>query len=172
MTFDGTWTDLDANIPRSAGGAVLPELWPLLVGRAALQQRGVDWSNTDVNYVDANYPTSASDLLTRLTGWDATAVSLASATPATLRSAVQAGQAVVALTYDGTAATPGVVPNHAYTVLGVTWEGGAWWVRLRNPWGRDFDPATRSTPMGLDDGIISLRWDQFAADFYAYATTV
>lgn len=144
---------------------MLPELWPLLIGRAALQQRGVDWSNTDVNDVDASYPTSASDLLTRLTGWDATAVSLDSATPAGLR-------AVVALTYDGTAATPGVVPNHAYTVLGVTWEGGAWWVRLRNPWGRDFDPATRGTPTGPDDGIIWLRWDQFVADFSAYATTV
>jgi hypothetical protein len=173
VDFDGTWTDLDANVPRSSRGAVLPEFWPVLIARATLQERGVDLSNTDPAYVEANYRAESSDILTRLTSWDSIDVDMADATPQILRREFYDGQAIVASTYDADPVdmTPGIVPNHSYALIDIIRSGGQWYVYLHNPWGRDFDPATRATPAGLDDGLIVLTWDQFVADFYGYAQT-
>ena len=172
VEFDGTWTDLDANVPRSATGAVLPEFWPVLIARATLQQRGVDLTNTDTTYVETYYPAEASDALLRLTSWDTADFNVANTTPASLRSAFYAGHAIVASTYDEDMTTPGIVPNHAYSVIDIAKIGGIWYIYLFNPWGRDFDPTTRPIPAGLDDGLIVLRWDQFVADFESIARTV
>jgi hypothetical protein len=174
VQFDGTWTDLDANVPRNSRGVVLPEFWPVLIARATLLERGVDLSNTNPAYVEANYPAEASDILTRLTSWDAVDVDIADATPAMLRAEFYDGQAIVASTYDGEPEdmTPGIVPNHSYAVIDIIKSSGQWYIYLFNPWGRDFDPTTRSTPAGLDDGLIVLRWDDFVANFYGYAQTV
>jgi Ca2+-binding RTX toxin-like protein len=172
--FDGTWTDLDASVPRAASGAILPEFWPVLIARAALQQRGVDLENTDPAYIDANYPTDASDAITRLTSWDTADVTVAGSNPAALRAAIYAGHAAVAATYDADPEdmTPGVVPNHAYAVLDVLKTAAGWYIYLHNPWGRDYDTTYQPKPDGKDDGLIVLRWDEFVADFYGYARTV
>jgi hypothetical protein len=173
VEFDGAWTDLDANVPRNAYGVVLPEFWPVLIARATLQQRGVDLANTNIAYIESNYPTDASDILTRLTSWDTADVAVTNTTPAALRAAFYgAGHAFVASTYDDVMTTPGVVANHAYSVIDIVNIGGIWYVYLFNPWGRDFDTTTRPKPFGVDDGLIVLRWDQFVADFESIARTV
>jgi hypothetical protein len=48
--------------------------------------------------------------------------------------------------------------HHSYTVLDVYQvSGGAWWVRLRNPWGFDSNGITS----GADDGVITMSWHDF-----------
>lgn len=82
-----------------------------------------------------------------------------------LQEAFASGKAVVAAThgkdrsdlYNGS----GMYAWHAYSVLGVSEEGGQQYVELRNPWGRS-EPSGN----GADDGVFRLTVEDFAK-YYA-----
>jgi RTX calcium-binding nonapeptide repeat (4 copies)/Calpain family cysteine protease len=171
VPFDGTWTDLDANVPRTAAGAVLPEFWPVLLQRGYLQFHGLDWS--DPSQAE-QFRTDPKEAITTLTSWTARNVAIGNARPQGLLQALQFGEAVVASTYDAAAEDlfPGLVPNHSYTVVGMGLIGSQWVVQLRNPWGTDFEPSTRPAPQGADDGIFLIGWDDFVDNFSGYAVSV
>jgi hypothetical protein len=54
----------------------------------------------------------------------------------------------------------GLVPDHAYTVLGTEEKNGELQVKLRNPWGWNEPPGH-----GADDGVFTLPWSTFARFF-------
>src|SRR5207249_3094275 len=92
-----------------------------------------------------------------------------------LRTALVNGQYVIAQSpASGTISSDGIIRNHAYAVLAVYQDAGAWKVRLYNPWGSDegngktLDALGPSAP--ADDGIITLSWSQFTnnANFKAF----
>lgn len=56
----------------------------------------------------------------------------------------------------------GLVDNHAYSVLGVSEEGGARYVLLRNPWGKG-EPGRD----GENDGVFKLPIEQFQQHFHS-----
>jgi hypothetical protein len=167
VTFDGTWTDLDANVPRTATGAIRPEFWPVILQRGYLQFRGIDWS--DPAQVD-DFVTDPAHAITALTSWTTKEVDIANARPRDLWNTLWEDNAVVALTPDvpATDLHPGLVPNHAYTVLAVGRIGLDWYVQLRNPWGTDFEPTTEPVPWGADDGVIAIWWEDFVDNFTGY----
>lgn len=84
-----------------------------------------------------------------------------------LAAAFEGGQAVVAAThgkdrsdlYSGS----GLYAWHAYTVLGVSEEGGEKFVQLRNPWGKS-EPGSD----GQNDGVFKLPVADFAKYYAGY----
>jgi hypothetical protein len=83
---------------------------------------------------------------------------------ADLKVATDAGQLVVANTYQSDSQAPaGLVGGHSYTVLGTSERDGQRFVQLRNPWGHR-EPGTD----GQDDGIFELPIEQFATVFASY----
>ncbi len=79
-----------------------------------------------------------------------------------LKSSLGHGGAVVALSEPYEAGVPGLVADHAYTVLGVEDKNGQQFVNLRNPWGQK-EPGHD----GKDDGLFQMPIAQFLK---AYAT--
>jgi Ca2+-binding RTX toxin-like protein len=171
VAFDGTWTDLDANVPRTAGGAILPEFWPVLLQRGYLQFQGVDWS--DPAQVDS-FRTAPAEAITALTSWASRNVAIGNAVANSLWRSLWWGEAAVASTPDVAAEDllPGLVPNHSYSIVGMGQISGNWYLQLRNPWGTDFEPSTRPMPQGADDGYFVVWWDDFVENFSGYAVSV
>jgi Ca2+-binding RTX toxin-like protein len=137
VTFDGTLIDGD---PVSMGG----EYWTVLYQRAYLQMM----TRNSENFRHPEYALYA------LTGREVEDGD----SPSEIAEALYYGRIVVA----GAADDGGpVYEKHAYTVLDAYYQNDEWFVRLRNPWGRDVkDPA--HTPSGdPNDGIIEMTWDQF-----------
>jgi hypothetical protein len=58
--------------------------------------------------------------------------------------------------------SPGLVPDHAYTVLKVYQDRGTWKVQLYNPSGVD---GTLPPLDGKDDGFVTITWAAFCKSF-------
>jgi hypothetical protein len=76
-----------------------------------------------------------------------------------LTEAQAAGQPMVVDTASKVS-VPGVVADHAYTVLGTSVEGGQRYVELRNPWA-----MTEPGSDGQDDGTFKMKLADFAAAY-------
>jgi hypothetical protein len=81
-------------------------------------------------------------------------------TPAAAFAAVKAALAdngcVVALSQPFTPTEPGLVADHAYTLLGTEERNGQQLVKLRNPWG-----SSETGSDGRDDGVFTMPVEKF-----------
>jgi hypothetical protein len=137
VTFNGT---LAAEDPASVGG----DFWTVLYQRAFLQMM----AGLDEDYHDPDYAMFA------LTGREVEDGDSAS----DIAEALYNGQIVTA----GQADDGGLVyDDHSYSVLDVYYQNDEWFVRLRNPWGRDVKDAAHTAFGNPNDGIIEMSWDQF-----------
>jgi hypothetical protein len=82
----------------------------------------------------------------------------------TVANSLAAGHAVTAGS-NNPAGAP-IVSNHAYNVHAVTFENGAWYVTVYNPWG--FDGA--SWDANPNDGLLKLTASQFQTCFQVTET--
>jgi hypothetical protein len=86
--------------------------------------------------------------------------------PVAMQQQLAAGQALVAGT-PVTAPSPRVVQDHSYAVRDVYRNDltGLWYVVLYNPWGTDGGSGDGAP----SDGLVTLDWATFAANFWGYA---
>jgi hypothetical protein len=137
VTFDGTLITGD---PASVGG----EYWTVLYQRAYLQMM----ARNSENFRQPEYALYA------VTGREVEDGD----SPSDIAEALYYGRIVVA----GNADDGGpVYEKHAYTVLDAYYQNDEWFVRLRNPWGRDVKDADHTPSGDPNDGIIEMSWDQF-----------
>jgi RTX calcium-binding nonapeptide repeat (4 copies) len=172
--FDGTWTDNDPQPPRDARGRLLPVFWTILYQRAYMQQMDVDWHNPDGAHWTSRNGQAWQDPVVALftvTGRQTNWVSTSAATPQAMRDALLHGHMLEALTRQSGVAA-GVVAWHCYTVLDVYQTSGHWYVKLRNPWGNLDDNTPSGAKLdGKPDGIVTLPWGMFVANFQGYASS-
>lgn len=159
-TFDGTWSDDDARPGVSATG--VREAWTIIVQRAVLERHGVDWTKPSAQwaggwqYLDVG--------LQAIHGGPRSPGSLSGTTPAAFDQLVAAKNVTVGSKPSGTSG--GIATSHAYAVLDVYFANGQWFVNLFNPWGVDGQSGAIS---GANDGMITLSWSAFTANFTQYA---
>lgn len=164
------WVNGDWTAGRDPGG----RLWVTLYQKAYLQAWGVKTR-------DGHGRLLAEDkwVSTQGTGWrnagsamDAIApgfskyVSMNNANASTIRSQTRDTKVfgmVASSKSSGT--TSGVVSNHAYMVYDAYTQNGTWMIRLYNPWARD---GVGSSTDGRDEGLVTLTWNQFKANFNGY----
>lgn len=172
VTFDGTWTDNDAQPARDAKGRQLPEFWVVLYQRAYLQYMNVDTRNADANQwvsTTGKFWNSPQLALSTITGKHATWTGVISARPETLQTALQQGRMVLSLTKEhGT--RDGIVDWHVYVVTSVTKVNGTWQVKMSNPWGfADDESQSGSVLDHRPDGTVTIPWWMFTSNFQGYA---
>jgi Ca2+-binding RTX toxin-like protein len=129
------------------------EFWTILFQRAYVQMS----DNSDLDFTDPD------DAMYAVTGRSVDGRYLWLGDPAEYRSALQAGQVVIAYWADN---TDQVYDAHAYTVMSVYQSNGLWRIKLRNPWGEDVKPSDiangTKVPTGSNsDGIIDITWSRF-----------
>lgn len=138
------------------------EYWTVVMQRAYLKLSGYNPMNGQAT--SAAFP---GDYLNRtlaiVTGRPVSWAWTGGLEPETLAGALANGNAVTAGSRCD-ASSPLVVGCHAYVVDAVYQEGGQWKVRLRNPWGFD-----GYVVQGENDGLITLDWATFKANYDHYA---
>lgn len=163
---DPTWrfvehdVRIDSQLPRYSGvfpvfarGQVPQELWAPLIEKAFAQLHG------GYDQIEGDFP---SKVMEALTGQYATTrlnfFFTTNGTFERIDEALRRGQPVTAATYKPE--LPGLVPGHAYAVLGAGEENGQRYIEMRNPWGRG-EPARD----GQDDGVFRLTPEEFKQNF-------
>jgi hypothetical protein len=161
VRFDGSMITNSAGQVVDPGSAAEGEFWTIVYQRAYLRHIGIDPYNGDLyDEVGEDDPFTGEPNATRairtITGLVATNSTTFDA--ATMQQQLAEGRI---LTAGGT--------GHRYTVLDVfVDDGGAWMVRLRNPWATDGVHSPRGggtidfNAEGVDDGIITVTWDTFS----------
>lgn len=165
---NGDWTE-----SRDPGG----KMWVTLYQKAYLQAWGVQTRDGHGRLLDSSLWVS-----TKGTGWqnagnamDAIApgyskwTSISSADANTIRTQTRDSKVygmVASSKNSGT--TAGVIANHAYMVYDAFTQNGSWMITLYNPWGKDGNSSTD----GKNDGLITLSWSNFKANFTGYYRNV
>jgi hypothetical protein len=174
---NGDWTE-----GRDPGG----KLWVTLYQKAYLQLMGVKSRGaTGAALDDSQWKSTqgtawqqVDDAFFALTGKQAAFVKSDDATFQTMRDRLNAAgsMGMVASSID-TGTSNGVIADHSYTVISVFKNSqGTSYVRLYNPWHHDgddgalFDLSGDSRRTG-DEGLITLTWSQFKANFDGYYFT-
>jgi hypothetical protein len=165
--FDGTWTDNDPT-PTADGAA-----WPLLYQRAFLQEMGVNWADPNSANWATKYGSQFQNVDAAMIALTGHAIylgsrpggSLLDSDLSALRQALNTKTPEIALTRPyGTMTADlqrlGLVPSHAYSIVGLGSINGQTAIRLRNPWGTD-GPVT----FGPNDGVIEITWSDFRRVF-------
>ncbi|MBI5507585.1 MAG: hypothetical protein HY903_02415 [Deltaproteobacteria bacterium] len=118
------------------------------------------------NGINVGYPDMALLAITgKATSWDlvpATAIDLWD----TLSAANTGEPVMLGAKNDVDLAATGIVPGHAYTVLGTCEVDGVLYVCLRNPWGA-VEPGSEDGANGDNDGIFMVRKDDLESHFAA-----
>lgn len=175
VVFNGIWNDNDP-APPPGNSAGLPDFWTILFQRARLSRFGVDTSRemsaatwNTLNVKSGYRLFSASDALLAFSGKTTTLAYASQATPQALRDALAQNKAVVLNTKaaSGIDAASGLIGWHSYALMRVWQEGSTWKLQIYNPWGQD-GTTTRD---GVNDGLVTITWAQFASSVSTYART-
>lgn len=167
---NGDWTE-----DRDPAG----KLWVTLYQKAFLKAMGVLTRGPSGELLDdsswistaGNSWKNPGTCLTALTGGTANWTSIGSATGSKLREQIYASatRGMVASSKDS-GTTAGVIADHSYMIYDAFTKYNSftglneWHVRLYNPWAHDGNSCTD----GTDDGLITLTWGQFKANFDGY----
>jgi hypothetical protein len=172
--YNGHWTTQWVNGDWTEGRDPAGKVWVTLYQKAYLQAWGVQCRDADgrllpegqwrsPNGTGWEYAGNALDALTPgFSRWTAIGDANASTIRTQVYSTATYGMVASSKT-SGT--TAGVVSDHAYMIYDAFTQSGVWKIRLYNPWGHDQSGASTD---GKDDGLITLTWDQFKANFTGY----
>lgn len=160
------------------------ESWVLLIHRAIMQQRGVDWSNKDA--YGSGWPSWSLPYLTgrpvqnygnEITGGNFNTTN--NAEMVNIQSKLSAGKLVVATTRQGnfdtfnilgSVNTPQLIGAHCYAVVSVNIADRK--ITLRNPWGTDVGSFPGGLPSGdPDDGLVSITFSSFYGSMWSYSVS-
>ena len=155
VTIDGSFATRRGQLEYAAARET-KELWPLIFEKAYAQWKG------GFGAIEGGMGATALEALTgKPTGFlPVTSDSKPGEVFARIKSALEAGGAVVACSKPWDPSEQGVVADHVYTLLGVEERNGQQLVKLRNPWGQrepGFD--------GRDDGIFTLPVEKFVTSY-------
>jgi hypothetical protein len=156
VTIDGSFANRRGRLEYAAARET-KELWPLIFEKAYASWKG------GFDAIEGGMSATALEALTgaRPDFFPVTSDSKPDQLFARIKDALAGGKGcVVALSKPWDPAEPGVVADHAYTLLGVEERGGQKFVQLRNPWG-EREPGHD----GRDDGIFSLPLEKFMTSF-------
>lgn len=176
--FDGTWNDTDAQptMQRDSTGSPIGvptgDFWTTIYQRAVLQYTGTDWRDQAAVENWSWTETAARDTILGV-GNSGSVSKTDQNLPARLAQLLHSGAVMTAGTPDfkDSNGNPiderdGIVGDHAYAVLDVYQQNGAWRVKLYNPWGWDNEG---DVPMdSRDDGTIDIAWEVFTRNFEDY----
>jgi hypothetical protein len=175
---NGAWTTQWVNADWTEGRDPSRDLWVTLYQKAYLQAWGVQTRDGHGRLLESSKWVS-----TKGTSWqnpgiamDAIApgyskwTSMANAVASTIRTQTRDSNVygLVASSKDSGTAN-GVVANHGYAIYDAFTQNNVWMIRLYNPWGHDQSGAATD---GRNDGLITLTWTQFKANFKGYYRNV
>ena len=180
--YKTVWVNGDWTEGRDPGG----KLWVTLYQKAYLQLLGASTRDSGGTALPSSSWTTApgkawnnvANIYLALTGKVSSFVKSADATAQKMFDQfADSSRGMVASSLDsGTSA--GVIANHCYSVYKIFKDAkGNWMVRLRNPWAHDgrngalHDLNPNLTTTSSDDGLITLSWSQFTANFRGYYRT-
>ncbi len=187
---DPLWIDVSRKILRAADGSPvfartrdadrdgLAELWVAVVEKAYTLYidrylRPPDDVAPAYTLLDGIHPTQA---LKALTGWTYRCLTTgySSGDPEAVLASLQLVHDGVAVQAScGRVVIPGLIPGHAYSVLGMyTRDDGTTMVRLRNPWGTHPAEDHPDPTPGADEGTFALTFEEFVAAFWDYYVPV
>lgn len=155
VTIDGSFADRHGRLEYAAARET-KELWPMIFEKAYASWKG------GFDAIEGGMSATALEALTgaRPDFFPVTSESKPDALFARIKDACAGNGCVVALSKPWDPAEPGVVADHAYTLLGVEEKNGQKLVQLRNPWG-EREPGHD----GRDDGIFSMPIEKFMTSF-------
>jgi Ca2+-binding RTX toxin-like protein len=186
VSFDGTWTDNDPRpnaqerFSAPSVATEMREFWSVLMHRAVVQSiaPGYDpftyYSQADYENLDgigAGPLTNPGEVLEELSGRAPAVVPAANDPGFTFADIQSMLKAPFWITVEAEAAPAlsGIVANQAYAVTKAFTAGGQNYFTLYNPSGRDTANAgqtlDQNVAAGKDDGFITLREDEFYANF-------
>ncbi len=159
------------------------KLWVTLYQKAYLKAMDVVYQNADGSFrpdaqwyskTDKNWQNNGV-ALTTLTGYSSAWVDNGSMDPAAIRRDMYASNPYIQIASSNqTTSSNKVIGDHAYVIYDIFQINGAWQVRLYNPWGTDgFKRADGTinyggTLDGNSDGLVTLSWSEFTANFSGY----
>lgn len=156
VTVDGSFAGRSGRLEYAAARETR-ELWPMIFEKAYASWKG------GFDAIEGGMSATALEALTGAKPgfFPVTSESKPDELFAKLKDALAGGKGcVVALSKPWDPAEPGVVADHAYTLLGVEERGGQKFVQLRNPWG-EREPGHD----GKDDGTFSLPLEKFMTSY-------
>lgn len=161
---NGDWTE-----GRDPGGA----MWVTLYQKAYLQAWGVQTRDADGRLLAENKWVSkngdawknAGNALDSISRGFSKFTASKDASFTTLKSQYEDSGVYGMTASSNTSTTGGVVAQHVYAIYNVFTKSNQNWVQLYNPWGHDRSGASTD---GNDDGLITLTWSQFTANFRGY----
>ncbi|MCI0379130.1 MAG: C2 family cysteine protease [Gemmataceae bacterium] len=147
-------------------------LWVALYHKAYLQAMSVVYKAADGSFLPASQWKSttgklwqhASVALQAITGQVGQFTPYNSSVAATMRQQLLTGKKLVGLTEGSVNGE--LITNHAYAVLDVFSQNGAWKLKLFNPWGHDRNGTALD---GVDDGVLTISWSTYLSYFDGYA---
>ena len=176
--YKTVWVNGDWTEGRDPGG----KLWVTLYQKAYLQLLGA----TTRDASGAALPSTSwkeaagkpwnivSNAFRALTGKSSQFTSISDATARGMYDQFNASRSGMVVSSRDEGTTAGVVANHVYTVYKIFKDArGNWMVRLRNPWATDGRNGAMYDHNGTkqystNDGLITLTWSQFTANFRGY----
>jgi len=187
---DPLWIDVSRKILRDAAGSPVfartpdadqdgrAELWVAVVEKAYTvyidrHLRAPDDVAPAYTLLDGIHPTQC---LKALTGWTYHCLTTGydHGDPEAVRASLQPLHDGVAVQAScGRPSIPGLIPAHAYSVLGMfTRDDGTTMVRLRNPWGTQPAEDRPDPTPEADAGCFALTFQEFMATFWDYYVPV
>lgn len=163
VTIDGSFASRGAGQLEYAAARETRELWPMIFEKAYAAWKG------GFGAIEGGMGATALEALTGKSTdfFPVTSDSKPDEVFARIKSALNAGGAIVACSKPWDPAEQGVVADHAYTLLGVEEKNGQKLVQLRNPWGQR-EPGHD----GRDDGVFLLPIEKFVTSYAAVEFTV
>ncbi|MCI0379321.1 MAG: C2 family cysteine protease [Gemmataceae bacterium] len=176
VTFDGTWSDNDAqpnaqNRFDPTSTVDRPEFWALLMNRARMAVFGINvWAHyttarwDEVNAQNSFRLKSATYALWQFTGELSFFTKIPQATFSQVQQALNAGKFVMANSFSAGTNALGINPSHTYAVTNAFTVNGVGYVEVYNPWGFDrvggtIDLAPGQVPRA--DGYITVPFSDF-----------
>ena len=155
VTIDGNFANRHGRLEYAAARET-KELWPMIFEKAYAQWKG------GFGAIEGGMSATALEALTGAKPgfFPVTSESKPDVLFAQIKDALAGNGCVVALSKPWDPGEPGVVADHAYTLLGVEEKNGQKFVQLRNPWGEK-EPGHD----GKDDGLFSIPLDKFMSSY-------
>lgn len=175
----GQWTTQSVNGDWTEAGDPNGRLWVTVYQKAYLQAFGVVTRDADGRLLPESQWSSPKGTSWKNAGTALDAIApgysaytaIGGAAPGTIRTQIYSTATLGMVASSKNSGTAnGVIANHSYMMYDAFTENGVWKIRLYNPWGHDNQNSSGQFVAldAKDDGLVTLTWDQFKANFNGY----